>query len=113
MLQIIISGGPFMMILFILFGIIIFISSKNIHEPYNTNSIVLLGIFAACIGIFATFIGINSAFNAIADMTKVSPQILLNGLRISLITSFAGGGIMIISTAIWFYFIRKHNLLVI
>ena len=46
------NGGLLMTLLHILLGIIIFISVKNINKPYNTNSIVLLGIFSALVGIF-------------------------------------------------------------
>ena len=44
MLETLLNGGPFMMVLLIIVGSIIFISVKNIKEPYNTNGIVLLGI---------------------------------------------------------------------
>ena len=92
---------------------ITFISLKNIKEPYNTNSIVLLGIFSAVFGIFATYLGINSASNAVANISNISPQILISGLKTSLITSFTGGIIMLISTALWYFFIKRHNLLVV
>ena len=51
MIETLLNGGPFMMVLFIILGSIIFISVKNIKEPYNTNVIVLLGIFSALVGI--------------------------------------------------------------
>ena len=54
MIDTFLNGGPFMMVLLILFGSIIFISVKNFKEPYNTNSIVLKGIFSALVGIAAT-----------------------------------------------------------
>ena len=65
--------GPFMLTLLILLCIIVFISVKNINEPYNTNSIVLLGIFSALVGISATYIGIDAAFSSISDISKISP----------------------------------------
>jgi hypothetical protein len=113
MLETLLNGGPFMIVLFILLGSIVFISLKNIKEPYNTNGIVLLGILSALFGLLATYIGINSALSAVPDMSKISPQILINGLKISLITSFTGGIIMLLSTAIWYFFIKRHNLLVV
>ena len=113
MLETLLNGGPFMMVLIILFAIIIFVSVKNIKEPYNTNSIVLLGIFSALFGILGTYIGINSAFSAVPEINNISPQILINGLKTSLITSFTGGIIMLISTALWYFFIKRHNLLVV
>ena len=113
MIDIFLNGGPFMMVLLILFGSIIFISVKNIKEPYNTNSIVLIGIFSALVGIAATYIGVNAAFSLVPDISTISPRILINGLKTSLITSITGGTIMLVSTALWYFFIRRHNLLVV
>ena len=113
MIETLLNGGPFMLVLLILFGSVVFISLKNIKEPFNTNAIVLLGIFSAIFGIFATYLGINSASNAVSNISNVSPQILISGLKTSLITSFTGGIIMLISTALWYFFIKRHNLLVV
>ena len=113
MINAFLNGGLFMMALLILFAIIIFISVKNINEPYNTNSIVLLGIFSALVGISATYIGIDSVFSSVSDINKISPQILINGLKTSLITSLTGGIIMLVSTGLWYSFLRRHNLLVL
>ena len=113
MLETLFNGGPFMMVLLLLVGSIIFISLKNIKEPYNTNGIVLLGILSALFGILATYIGINSALSMVPDISKISPHILINGLKTSLITSFTGGIILLFSTALWYLFIKRHNLLVL
>ncbi len=113
MLETLLNGGPFMMVLFILVCIIIFISMKNIKEPYYTNGIVILGIFSALVGISATYIGVNAAFSAVPEISNISPQILINGLKTSLITSFTGGIIMFISTVLWYFFIKRHNLFVV
>ena len=113
MLETLLNGGPFMMVLLIIVGSIIFISIKNIKEPYNTNGIVLLGILSALVGILATYLGVNAAFSAVPEISNISPQILINGLKTSLITSFTGGIIMLISTVLWYFFIKRHNLLVV
>jgi hypothetical protein len=73
------------MILFILLGIIIFISVKNIREPYNTNGIILLGILSAFVGILATYLGVNVAFNSVPNINNISPHILSAGLKTALI----------------------------
>ena len=111
MLGSLLNGGPFMILLFVLAISIIFISIKNINEPYNINGIVLLGISSALIGIFATYIGVNSAFSAVPNIANISPTILINGLKTSLVTSFTGGIVMLFSTVLWYFFVRKHNLL--
>ena len=106
------NGGPFMMVLFILLVGIVFISIKNINQPFKTNGIVLLGILSALVGIISTYMGVNAAFSAVPDISNIEPQILLNGMKTALITTFTGGFIMILSTALWYYFIKRHNLLV-
>jgi hypothetical protein len=113
MVNILLNGGPFMLVLIVLTIIIIFISVKNIKEPYNTNGIVLLGIFSALVGILTTYLGVSAAFNSVPDISTIAPQILFNGLKTSLTTSFTGGVIMLISTSVWYYFIKRHNLLVV
>ena len=47
MLETLLNGGPFMLVLAVIFIIILFLSIRNINGPYKTNSIVLLGIFSA------------------------------------------------------------------
>ena len=113
MLENLLNGGPFIMVLLIFVVSIVFISVKNIKEPYNTNAIVLLGIFSAFFGVLATYIGINAALSAVSDISEISPQILINGLKTSLITSYTGGVIMLFSTLLWYFFIKRHNLLVV
>ena len=54
------NGGPFMMVLFILLVGIVFISIKNINQPFKTNGIVLLGILSALVGIISTYMGVNA-----------------------------------------------------
>ena len=111
MLDTLLSGGPFMMVLVAIFCIIIFISIKNINEPFKTNSIVLLGILSALFGILGTYIGLNAAFSAVPQISNISPEILINGIKTSLITSYAGGIIMLFSALAWYYFVKKHNLI--
>ncbi len=113
MFEALLTGGPFMMVLFILLVCIVFISIKNINQPYNTNGIVLLGILSALVGIFATYMGVNAAFSAFPDISNIAPQILLNGMKTALITTFTGGFIMVLSTVLWYYFVKRHNLLVV
>ena len=107
------NGGPFMMVLFILLVGIVFISIKNINQPFKTNGIVLLGILSALVGIISTYMGVNAAFSAVSDISNIAPQILLNGMKTALITTFTGGFIMVLSTALWYYFVKRHNLLVV
>ena len=80
--------------------------------PSRSNSIVFLGIFSALIGVLSTYIAIDVAISLVEEITNISPQILINGIKTSLITSFTGIIIMLISTILWFYFMKRHNLYV-
>ena len=110
MLEAILNGGPFMIVLVAIFFMIIFISIKNINEAYKTNGILLLGVFSALFGILATYIGVNAAFSAVPEISDISPEILINGFKTSLITAYAGAIIMFFSALAWYYFVKKHNL---
>ena len=110
MLETLLNGGPFMMVLAVIFSIILFLSIKNINEPYKTNSIVLLGIFSALFGVLGTYIGVKDALNLVTAINNISPEILINGFKTSLITSYTGAIIMFYSALVWYYFVKKHNL---
>ena len=110
MLETLFNGGPFMMVLAVIFSVILFLSIKNISEPFKTNSIVLLGVFSALFGILGTYVGIKNALNVVTVINNISPEILINGFKTSLITAYAGGIIMFFSSLVWYYFVKKHNL---
>ena len=110
MLETLLNGGPFMLVLAVIFIIILFLSIKNINEPYKTNSIVLLGIFSALFGIIGTYIGIKNALKVVTAINNISPEILINGFKTSLITAYAGAIIMFFSSLVWYYLVKKHNL---
>ena len=111
MIDAFLNGGPFMMLLLILLGIIIFISVKNINKPYNTNSIVLLGIFSALVGISPTYIGINSAFSSVSDISKISPQDFNKWFKDIINYINNRWNYYCFSTGLWYFFIRRYNLL--
>ena len=110
MLETLFNGGPFMMVLAVIFSINFIISIKNIKKPYKTNSIVLLGVFSALFGILGTYTGVKNALSVFTAFNNISPEILINGFKTSLITSYAGAIIMFFSALAWYYFVKKHNL---
>ena len=110
MLDTLLNGGPFMLVLTVTSAIILFLSIKNINEPYKPNSIVLLGIFSALFGILGTYIGVKNALNLVTPINNISPEILINGFKTSLITAYSGAIIMFFSSLVWYYFVKKHNL---
>ena len=110
MLEILLNGGPFMKVLAVVFSIILFLLIKNINEPYKTNCILLLGIFSALFGILGTYIGVKNVLNVVTAGKNISPEILINGFKTSLITAYAGAIIMFFSSLVWYYFVKKYNL---
>jgi len=113
MINAFINGGPFMIILLILAIVILFIAIKNFKQPYFTNGIMLLGILSVVLGILATYLGVSNAFRTIQRTGDINPYIVLEGLKISTIPSVTGGIIMLVSTGIWYYFVKRHNLLIV
>ncbi len=109
MIQHMLNGGPFMIVLLLCFAAIIFIAAKNAKKPYHTNKIILLGVASAFLGIIATWLGINAALTAVPDISKIAPNILLNGVKTGLMTTYFGGFILITATGLWYYFNQKHN----
>ena len=54
----------------------------------------------------------SDASAIITRARKKQDRWVINGLKTSLITSITGGIIMLFSTVLWYFFIRKHSLLV-
>jgi len=61
-----------------------------------------IGTFALVFGILGQLIGLYQAFAAIEEMGGVSPAMLMGGLKVSMITTFYGIIIFLISLLVWF-----------
>ena len=109
MIQYLFSGGVVMTPIYFAFILLIFISSKNFKSPYHTDKIILIGSVTAIFGIIATAVGISNALSIVPDTSMIAPNILWNGLKNSLVTTFAGGFILLFSTALWFFFSIKYR----
>ena len=59
------------------------------------------GTFALATGILGQMIGLYSAFSYIQKAGEVSPEILMGGLRVSMITTLYGMIIFLISYLLW------------
>jgi len=113
MVQYFISGGILMIPIYLSLIFLIFISVKNLKCAYHFDKIILMGSLTAIFGITATAVGISNALSIEPDISKIAPYILLNGIKTSLITTFAGGFILLLSTLLWYLFSSKykqHNL---
>ena len=76
------------------------ISSSKTRE--RLKHIKTIGSFALVLGILGQLIGLYEAFGAIQQMGDVSPALLAGGLKVSMITTFYGIFIFLMSLLIWF-----------
>ena len=108
------SGGMYMWIL-LLFAIIIMALSIQkltwilkagqlnlIQYERSIYAILFWGGISLMVGLFAHFHGIYNAMQAIARAQDISPAIVAEGYRLSLITVLSGMFLFIISLLIWF-----------
>lgn len=99
----------------LLFGIIILaLSIQKVIQVINhkelslvqyesgVNTILFWGGISLMLGLFAHFHGIYNAMQAIAHAHDISPAIVADGYRLSLITVLSGMFLFIISLLIWF-----------
>jgi biopolymer transport protein ExbB/TolQ len=70
----------------------------------NLKHIKTIGTFALVTGILGQLIGLYNAFAAIEEMGGVSPAMLMGGLKVSMITTFYGIVIYLLSLFLWFVF---------
>ena len=109
MIQYFLSGGILMIPIYLSLMFLIFISVKNLKSAYHIDKIILIGSLTAIFGIVSTAVGINNAWSISPNISKIAPHILLNGLKTSLVTTFAGGFILLFSTLSWYLFSSKYK----
>ena len=109
MIQYLLSGGIFMIPIYLALIFLIFISAKNFKSAYHIDKIMLIGSAAAILGIIGTAVGISNALSIVPDISKIAPNILWNGLKTSLVTTYTGGFILLFSTLLWFFFSTKYR----
>ena len=109
MIQYFLSGGILMIPIYLSLMFLIFISIKNLKSAYHVDKIILVGSLTAIFGIVSTAIGIINAWSIAPNISNIAPHILLNGLKTSMVTTFAGGLILLFSTALWFLFSSKYK----
>ena len=109
MVQYLISGGVLMIPIYCSFFILVFISFKNLKGAFHIDKIMLVGSGTAIFGIISTGLGTSSALNIVPDISNIAPQILWNGLKTSLVTTFSGGLILFLSTFLWYFFSVKYK----
>ena len=109
MVQYLFSGGVLMIPIYCSFFLLVFISFKNLKGAFHIDKIILIGSGTAIFGIISTGVGIISTLNIVPDISNIAPQILWNGLKTSLVTTFSGGLILFLSTFLWYFFSVKYK----
>ena len=110
MVQYLFSGGIFMIPIVASFLVLTFISFKNLKIAFHTDKIILIGSLTGIFGILITGISIYNTLKVMHDISKVAPLILWNGLKTSLVTTFAGGFVLCMSVISWYIFTNKYKL---
>jgi len=109
MVRYLLSGGILMIPIFLSLFILMFITFKNLKSAFHIDKIILIGSATAIFGIIATGVGVISALSIVPDISKIAPHILWNGLKSSLVTTFAGGFILVLSNFLWYFFSVKYK----
>ena len=61
-----------------------------------------LGLFALVLGMLGQFLGLFQAFQIIGSGMELSPAIIANGVKVSLVTTIYGAIIFLVSYLLWF-----------
>jgi len=105
-----IEGGPLFMglltiVLLVIFAVTIMsLIKKDGAEALarRIGNIKSLGLFALVLGMLGQFIGLFTAFELIGGGMEISPQLMAQGVKVSMITSIYGMIIFTVSYLIWF-----------
>ena len=71
-----------------------------------------LGLFAFVLGMLGQFLGLFQAFDIISSGMEISPAIMAQGVKVSMVTSIYGMIIFLVSYLLWFilkYFATKND----
>ena len=88
------------------------VSGKSEANPSFTHQLAYiksLGLFTMITGILGQLIGLMMAFSAIEKVGDVSPQIMVGGLKVSMITTLYGIAVYLLSIIIWFLLDLYHQ----
>ena len=110
-----IEGGPlFMGMLTIVFLVILVIAVVNGAPLFSNKSAVndqqikrlgllkSLGLFAFVLGMLGQFLGLFQAFDIISSGMEISPAMMAQGVKVSMVTSIYGMIIFLVSYLLWF-----------
>lgn len=90
-------------------GLELFVAGRVVGQraSKNLDAIIYLGGFSFVFGVFGQIIGLYEAFGHIAKVGSVSQKILMQGLRVSTISTLYGFAIFLVSSVLWFVLRNK------
>ena len=110
-----IEGGPLFMgllsIVLLAILVIAVMASKSAIDNESTETekhksklgyIKSLGLFAFVLGMLGQFLGLFQAFSIIGSGMEISPAIMAQGVKVSMVTSIYGMIIFLIAYLLWF-----------
>ena len=84
-------------------------SSLNSNFTHQLTYLKSLGLFTMITGILGQLIGLMMAFSAIERVGDISPQIVVGGLKVSMISTLYGISIYLVSLILWFLLDLFHQ----
>jgi biopolymer transport protein ExbB/TolQ len=115
-------GGPIFMGILTLLLLLVFIlsivsgltiASGNISDDnsmtHQLSYIKSIGLLSVATGFLSQLIGLFLAFNAIERVGDISPQIVMGGLKVSLIAPVYGISIYLVSLILWLVLDLYHR----
>ena len=81
------------------------LSNKSVSAEQSINRLGFmksLGLFAFVLGMLGQFLGLFQAFNVISSGMEISPAIMAQGVKVSMVTSIYGMIIFLVSYLLWF-----------
>ncbi len=111
------EGGPaFMSIIYIMWVAVIILvirfliiyskDKQSIKLKRTNDAILFIGSLTFLIGIFGQTIGIFMALSSIQAVGEggIAPALIAGGLKVSMITTMYGFGLILTSSVVWFIF---------
>ena len=115
------AGGPYMIPLTVLAGVVVVLSIRSAIELFvrggrdperlalGLDAILFWGSISAVLGLLGQFSGLYRSLQVIRHAAVVSPQFVAQGIAQSLITTLFGLSILAVSAIIWFGLTSRLN----
>jgi uncharacterized membrane protein len=103
-------GGPFIYLLVVIAGVVLWLAVKHLVQSYrpndanrksgNVKAILFWSCMALLTGVFAHFMGLYMAMQAIMEAADISPVLVAGGYAVSLSTIIFGMVILLLDSTL-------------